>query len=91
MNNDVDFDNNGVGVFFIDIMLGIVILIVDGEFLNDGDFFNCYFNYDVSGNNIIDFGFFNFNVMVVLEVNLYWVKLFFNLVIYELRFEGNLG
>lgn len=27
--------------------------------MNDGDSFNCYFNYDASGNNTVDFGFYN--------------------------------
>ncbi len=58
-NNDVDFDNNGFGQPFTDIMSGIVTLTVDGEPLNDGDPFNCYFDYDASGNNSVDFGFFN--------------------------------
>ncbi len=57
-NNDVDFDNNGSGVPFTDIMSGIVTLTLDGEPLNDGDPYNCYFDYDASGNNTVDFGFF---------------------------------
>ncbi|MBV6652976.1 MAG: T9SS type A sorting domain-containing protein [Mameliella sp.] len=58
-NNDEDLDNNGAGAPFTDIMSGIVTLSLDGEPLNDGDPFNCYFNYDASGNNTIDFGFFD--------------------------------
>ncbi len=58
-NNDVDLDNNGSGNPFTDIMSGIVTLIADEEPLNDGDPANCYFNYDASGNNTVDFGFYN--------------------------------
>lgn len=58
-DNDVDLDNNGFGNPFTDIMSGIVSLKSDGEPLNDGDPVNCYFNYDASGNNTVDFGFYN--------------------------------
>ena len=58
-DNDVDLDNNGFGNPFTDIMSGIVTLTPDDEPLDDGDPFNCYFDYDGSGNNTIDFGFFN--------------------------------
>ncbi|NRB64738.1 MAG: T9SS type A sorting domain-containing protein, partial [Saprospiraceae bacterium] len=61
-NNDIDFDNNGFGEPFTDIKSGIVMLTTDGEPLLDGDPFNCYFDYDRSGNNTIDFGFFNPNI-----------------------------
>ena len=61
-DNDVDLDNNGSGAPFTDIFSGIVTLTADGEPLDDGDPFNCYFNYDASGNNTVDFGFFNPNV-----------------------------
>jgi hypothetical protein len=61
-NNDVDLDNNGYGIPFTDIMSGIVTLTTDEEPINDGDPFNCYFDYDASGNNSIDFGFFNPNI-----------------------------
>jgi hypothetical protein len=61
-NNDIDFDNNGLGNPFTDIMSGIVTLIPGEEPLNDGDLFNCYFDYDGSGNNTVDFGFFNTNI-----------------------------
>ena len=61
-NNDVDLDNNGYGNPFTDIMSGIVTLTTNGEPLNDGDPFNCYFDYDAGGNNSIDFGFFNPNI-----------------------------
>ena len=60
-NNDIDLDNNGFGYPFSDIMAGIVTLTSDQEPLNDGDDFNCYFDYDASGNNTVDFGFFNPN------------------------------
>ena len=62
-NNDIDFDNNGYGNPFTDIMSGIVTLTSDGEPLNDGDPYNCYFDYDASGNNSVDFGFFNPNMI----------------------------
>lgn len=68
-NNDVDFDNNGSGPPFSDIMSGIVTLTEDGEPLDDGDPFNCYFNYDASGNNTVDFGFFNPNINSVDDVD----------------------
>jgi hypothetical protein len=42
-------------------MSGIVTLTSGDEPLNDGDPFNCYFDYDASGNNTIDFGFFDPN------------------------------
>lgn len=58
-NNDVDFDNNGFGNPFTDIMSGIVTLGISEEPLNDGDSFNCYFNYDANGNNTVDFGFYD--------------------------------
>lgn len=61
-NNDVDFDNNGSGNPFSDIMSGIVTLGIGEEPLNDGDPFNCYFDYDGNGNNSVDFGFYNPNV-----------------------------
>ncbi len=58
-DNDVDLDNNGSGNPFTDIMSGIVTLTSGEEPLNDGDPSNCYFDYDASGNNSVDFGFFN--------------------------------
>ncbi|MAZ31317.1 MAG: hypothetical protein CMP57_04395 [Flavobacteriales bacterium] len=61
-NNDQDFDNNGFGNPFTDIMSGVVTLSTDGEPLGDGDPFNCYFDYDASGNNSVDFGFYNPNL-----------------------------
>ena len=66
-DNDVDLDNNGSGNPFTDIMSGIVTLSPDNEPLNDGDPWNCYFNYDASGNNTIDFGFFNPNPTIGFE------------------------
>jgi len=60
-DNDVDLDNNGFGSAFLDIMSGIVTLISDGEPLNDGDPFDCYFDCDASGINTVDFGFFKSN------------------------------
>jgi hypothetical protein len=63
-DNDVDYDNNGFGNPFTDIMSGIVTLQCGEEPLNDGDPFNCYFDYDASGNNTVDFGFYNPNISV---------------------------
>ncbi|MFK7756445.1 MAG: sialate O-acetylesterase [Flavobacteriales bacterium] len=60
-DNNVDFDNNGSGSPFSDIMSGIITLASGTEPLNDGDEFNCYFDYDASGNNSVDFGFFDPN------------------------------
>lgn len=77
-NNDVDLDNNGSGNPFTDIFSGIVTLTLDGEPLNDGDPFNCYFNYDASGNNTVDFGFFDPNVTVVNKVDNSWIQIFPN-------------
>lgn len=57
-NNDVDGDNNGLGNPYTDIMSGIVTLTDGGEPLNDGDDFDCLFDYDGSGNNTVDFGFY---------------------------------
>ena len=77
-NNDVDFDNNGFGNPFTDIMAGVVTLTLDQEPLDDGDSYNCYFNYDASGNNTIDFGFYNPNVVAegpscqILELPVGW-------------------
>jgi hypothetical protein len=67
-DNDVDFDNNGFGGAFTDIKSGIVQLSFDDEPLNDGDPFNCYFDYDANGNNTIDFGFFDPNVTSYNEI-----------------------
>jgi hypothetical protein len=69
-NNDVDNDNNGFGNPFTDIFSGTVKLSLDEEPLEDGDPFNCYFDYDGSGNNTIDFGFFNPNPTSVKEKEL---------------------
>ncbi len=92
-NNDVDFDNNGFGNPFSDIMSGIVTLTPDGEPLDDGDPFNCYFNYDASGNNTVDFGFFNPNVTSVdedISADENRLKLFPNPVRDVLTIEGDL-
>lgn len=78
-DNDVDLDNNGFGNPFTDIMSGIVTLTSDGEPLNDGDPVNCYFNYDASGNNTVDFGFYNPNISAVNEdINAddNWIQIF---------------
>ena len=90
--NDVDLDNNGFGNPFTDIMSGIVTLILDEEPLNDGDPFNCYFNYDANGNNTIDFGFFNPNATSTREVeNENWIQFFPNPTVNEITVKGNLS
>lgn len=58
-DEDVDLDYNGFCDPFTDIMSGIVTLTLDGEPLEDGDPFDCYFDYDSNGNNTVDFGFFD--------------------------------
>ena len=68
-DNDVDLDNNGFGSPFTDIMSGIVTLSLGDEPLNDGDPFDCLFDYDGSGNNTIDFGFFNPNANCFADLN----------------------
>jgi hypothetical protein len=68
-DNDIDLDNNGFGSPFTDIMSGIVTLSLGDEPLNDGDPFDCLFDYDGSGNNTIDFGFFNPNAYCFGDLN----------------------
>lgn len=79
-DNDVDQDNNGSGAPFTDIMSGIVTLTLDGEPLNDGDPFDCYFDYDASGNNTVDFGFFDPLVTALQDQDWKadWVRVFPN-------------
>ncbi|NNE25863.1 MAG: T9SS type A sorting domain-containing protein [Saprospiraceae bacterium] len=92
-NNDVDLDNNGFGNPFTDIMSGIVTLSLGDEPLNDGDPFNCYFDYDGSGNNTVDFGFFNPDLTSVIEdqhTNETWIKVYPNPVKEEIHIEGAL-
>ncbi len=91
-NNDVDLDNNGSGNPFTDIMSGIVTLTEDGEPLNDGDPFNCYFNYDAGGNNTVDFGFYNPNVTSTDDVvGANDIKLFPNPTQDKITIEGSAG
>ena len=90
-DNDVDFDNNGFGNPFTDIKSGIINLVPGEEPLDDGDPFNCYFDYDGSGNNTIDFGFFDPNFTSVddlLEQN--WIDVFPNPAENEFVIEGDL-
>jgi len=68
-DNNIDLDNNGFGSPFTDIMSGIVTLSLGDEPLNDGDPFDCLFDYDGSGNNTIDFGFFNPNANCFGDLN----------------------
>jgi len=67
-NNDVDMDNNGSGSPFSDIKSGIVTLTDGGEPLEDGDPVSCFFDYDASGNNTVDFGFYNPKITKVDEI-----------------------
>jgi hypothetical protein len=93
-NNDEDLDNNGFGDTFTDIMSGIVTLGSDEEPLNDGDPDNCYFNYDASGNNTVDFGFFNPDISAVKENpddEDYWIRIFPNPVFTAFTIKGNLS
>ncbi len=93
-DNDIDFDNNGSGNAFTDIMSGIVTLTPDGEPLNDGDPFNCYFDYDASGNNTIDFGFYDPDFISSTEDQLQdnpWLSIYPNPVGDELVIEGKLS
>lgn len=64
-NTDINHDNNGrsgAGIFpglgALDIASGIVTLTATGEPLNDGDRVDDWFDFDVSGNQTVDFGFF---------------------------------
>ena len=92
-DNDVDFDNNGFGSPNTDIKSGIVTLRCGEEPLDDGDPFSCYFDYDASGNNTVDFGFFNPNVMGIdnTYANENWIQIFPNPVHDELTVEANLS
>jgi hypothetical protein len=50
-------------------MSGIVTLSLGDEPLNDGDPFDCLFDYDGSGNNTVDFGFLNTNSTCFADLN----------------------
>jgi hypothetical protein len=90
-NNDVDLDNNGNGSAHTDIKSGIVTLACGEEPLDDGDPFSCYFDYDASGNNTVDFGFYNPNIMTVFEPdNAHSIQIFPNPVRNELTIETDL-
>lgn len=93
-NNDIDLDNNGSGSPFSDIMSGIITLSSDEEPLNDGDPFNCYFNYDASGNNSVDFGFYHPMVSALDDTQdnkLKWIQIYPNPVKNLLSINGNLS
>ncbi|MBK8955789.1 MAG: T9SS type A sorting domain-containing protein [Saprospiraceae bacterium] len=90
-NNDVDMDNNGFGNPFTDIMSGIVTLSSGEEPLHDGDPFNCYFDYDASGNNTVDFGFYDPLVSQVdNEKSKNWVHIYPVPVQNQFAIKGNL-
>jgi hypothetical protein len=64
-NNDINHDDNGrsgaglyPGLTELDIASGIITLTATGEPLNDGDRMDDWFDYDTSGNQTIDFGFY---------------------------------
>ena len=62
--------------------------------LNDGDPFNCYFDYDASGNNTIDFGFYDPDFISSTEDGLQdnpWLSIYPNPVGDELVIEGKLS
>jgi hypothetical protein len=92
-DNDVDFDNNGFGNPYTDIMSGIVTLTLNQEPLNDGDPVNCYFDYDASGNNTVDFGFYNPKTSAAHEglQDQDWVQIFPMPVQHEVTIKGNLS
>lgn len=93
-DNNVDLDNNGLGGPFTDIMSGIVTLGSDEEPLHDGDPDNCYFNYDASGNNTVDFGFYNPDISAVKAIpdNGYpWIQIFPNPVLNAFTIKGKLS
>ncbi|MEA1876334.1 MAG: sialate O-acetylesterase [Bacteroidota bacterium] len=92
-NNDVDLDNNGSGSPNTDIKSGIVTLTDGGEPLDDGDPFSCYFDYDASGNNTVDFGFYNPEIMGIENTlaNENSIQMFPNPVRNELTIEANLS
>jgi len=90
-DNDVDFDNNGFGLPFNDILSGIVILTPDEEPLDDGDPFNCIFDYDGSGNNSVDFGFFNPTSSSFDESEENLIHIFPNPALDEITIQGDLG
>lgn len=78
---------------FTDIMSGIVTLSSGEEPLNDGDPFNCYFNYDASGNNSVDFGFYNPLVSSVNEDQYLedWIQISPMPVLDKFTIKGNLS
>jgi hypothetical protein len=93
-DNDVDLDNNGFGNPNTDIMSGIVTLRSGEEPLNDGDPYNCYFDYDASGNNTVDFGFYDPEISDINEggdSQDQWIRIFPVPVREEFTIKGNLS
>ncbi len=89
-NNDIDMDNNGFGNPFTDIMSGIVSLTLGGEPLNDGDPDDCLFDYDSGGNNTVDYGFYDPNIVVNIDlVADNKIQVFPNPFVNELTIKGN--
>ena len=65
-DNDVDLDNNGAGDPGTDGEPIIIILNAGEEPLDEFDENDCYYNYDPSGNNSVDFGFYDPNIILAV-------------------------
>ena len=65
-DTNVDLDNNGFGPAGSDIKSGVIILKSGEEPLDEFDKNDCYFDFDSSGNNTVDFGFFDPNIIIAI-------------------------
>ena len=65
-DNDVDLDNNGSGDPGTDGEPIIIILNAGEEPLDEFDENDCYYNYDPSGNNSVDFGFYDPSIILAV-------------------------
>jgi len=65
-DNDLDLDNNGFGPAGSDIKSGVIILKSGEEPLDEFDENDCFYDYDSSGNNTVDFGFFDPNIIIAI-------------------------
>ena len=65
-DTNVDLDNNGFGPAGNDIRSGVIILEAGEEPLDEFDENSCYFNFDSSGNNTVDFGFFDPKIILAI-------------------------